>query len=239
MKYRDLLAAQFLSRPNRFIAHCLLNGETVTAHVKNTGRCRELLVPGATVYLQHEPSPNRKTAYTLSHVQKGGRIVQIDSQAPNRLVKEALEEGRLILPGLGRPTLIRPETFYGDSRFDLYLESGGQKAFVEVKGVTLEEDGWARFPDAPTERGIKHLQHLAKAAREGYLCYAVFVIQMENIRGFSPNDQTHPAFGRALIEAQQKGVIPLAFSCRVTLSEAVLADPVPVDLWKGRDIRAD
>ena len=233
MKYENLRPAIFLARPNRFIAHCRLDGEEVIAHVKNTGRCRELLIPGTTVYLQYEDKATRKTAYTLSHVQKGRRIIQIDSQAPNRLVKEALEEGRLSLPGFGVPTLIRPETFYGESRFDLYLENGEKKAFVEIKGVTLEADDWARFPDAPTERGIKHLSHLAKAAAEGYFCYAVFVIQMEEIRGFSPNYATHPAFGKALIEAQKQGVVPLAFGCRVTLNEAVLADPVPVDLWKG------
>ena len=174
MEYQQVLPAVFIERPNRFVALCMLEGHPVTAHVKNTGRCRELLTPGAAVFLQHQPAPGRKTQYTLTHVQKGKRLVHIDSQAPNRLVEEALRASRLSLPGRRRPQVIRPETFYGESRFDFYLEEGEKRAFAEVKGVTLEENGWARFPDAPTERGVKHLQHLARAAEEGYLCYVVF-----------------------------------------------------------------
>ena len=157
MEYQQVLPAVFIERPNRFVALCMLEGHPVTAHVKNTGRCRELLTPGAAVFLQYQPAPGRKTQYTLTHVQKGKRLVHIDSQAPNRLVEEALRASRLSLPGMGRPQVIRPETFYGESRFDFYLEAGEKRAFAEVKGVTLEENGWARFPDAPTERGVKHL----------------------------------------------------------------------------------
>lgn len=234
MEFHRMLPAVFQSRPNRFLAQCMLGGKLVTAHVKNTGRCRELLVPGARVLLQHTPAPGRKTCYTLALVEKAGRWVQIDSQAPNRLVAEALRSGRLALPGLGIPQVIRPETVYGQSRFDFYLEGGGKQAFAEVKGVTLEEGGWARFPDAPTQRGVKHLEHLAHAAEEGYLCYVIFVIQMSGVLGFHPNWETHPAFAQALLRACQAGVVPLAFACQVTPTSAWLAEPVAVDLMKGK-----
>lgn len=235
LEYDRMFPAVFQSRPNRFLAQCMLGGQLVTAHVKNTGRCRELLVPGARVLLQHTPAPGRKTRYTLALVQKAGRWVQIDSQAPNRLVEEALRCRRLALPGLGEAQTIRPETVYGQSRFDFYLEGGGKKAFAEVKGVTLEQGGWACFPDAPTQRGVKHLEHLAHAAREGYLCYVIFVIQMSGILGFCPNWKTHPAFAEALLRACEEGVIPLAFETTVTPEQAQLAGPVPVDLRKGKN----
>lgn len=235
MEYQQVLPAVFIERPNRFVALCMLEGHPVTAHVKNTGRCRELLTPGAAVFLQHQPAPGRKTQYTLTHVQKGKRLVHIDSQAPNRLVEEALRASRLSLPGMGRPQVIRPETFYGESRFDFYLEAGEKRAFAEVKGVTLEENGWARFPDAPTERGVKHLQHLTRAAEEGYLCYVVFVIQMSGIQGFSPNWKTHPAFGEALLQAKKAGVVPLAFECEVLPQRVQLAGPVKIDYGKGKE----
>lgn len=235
MEYQQIFSAVFLSRPNRFTAVCSLDGAEVLAHVKNTGRCRELLVPGAQVLLQYQPAPDRKTRYTLTHVQKGERLVHIDSQAPNHLVEEALRNGSLSLPGLGGLCAIRPETFYGDSRFDFYLEGTQARGFAEVKGVTLEEDGWARFPDAPTQRGVKHLEHLVRAAGEGYLCYAIFVIQTGGIRLFSPNWRTHPAFGQALISAQNAGVCLLAFETDVTPLRVELAGPVPIDLEKGRN----
>lgn len=235
MEYQQIFSAVFLSRPNRFVAVCSLGGEQVLAHVKNTGRCRELLVPGAQVLLQYHPAPGRKTRYTLTHVWKEERLIHIDSQAPNRLVEEAMRKGALSLPGLGTPQVIRPETFYGNSRFDFYLEGNSAKGFMEVKGVTLEEDGWARFPDAPTERGIKHLEHLVKASGEGYACYVVFVIQMGAVRLFSPNWRTHPAFGEALISAQNAGVCLLAFETKVTPLRVELAGPVPIDLEKGRN----
>ena len=168
-------------------------------------------------------------------MQKGKRLVHIDSQAPNRLVEEALRASRLSLPGMGRPQVIRPETFCGESRFDFYLEAGEKRAFAEVKGVTLEENGWARFPDALTERGVKHLQHLARAAEEGYLCYVVFVIQMSGIQGFSPNWKTHPAFGEALLQAKKAGVVPLAFECEVLPQRVQLAGPVKIDYGKGKE----
>ena len=235
MEYQQIFPAVFLERPNRFTAVWSLAGAEVLAHVKNTGRCRELLVTGAQVLLQHHPAPGRKTRYTLTHVQKGDRLVHIDSQAPNRLVGEALQNGSLSLPGLGELRVVRPETFYGASRFDFYLEGTKAKGFAEVKGVTLEEDGWARFPDAPTERGVKHLDHLIQAAQEGYLCYAVFVIQMGGIRLFSPNWRTHPAFGQALVSAQNAGVRLLAYETDVTPLRVELAGPVPIDLEKGRN----
>ena len=235
MEYQQVLPAVFVERPNRFVAICMLEGEQVAAHVKNTGRCRELLTPGAFVFLQYHPAAGRKTQYTLTHVKKGDRLVHMDSQAPNRLLEEALRQRKLLLPGLGMPDIIRPEAFYGESRFDFYLEAGEKRAFVEVKGVTLEENGWARFPDAPTERGVKHLRHLARAAAEGYLCYVVFVIQMSGIRGFSPNWKTHPAFGEALLQAREAGVIPLAFETEVLPRRVELAGSVEIDYTKGRE----
>ena len=235
MEYQQVFSAVFHKRPNRFVAVCSLNGEVVLAHVKNTGRCRELLIPGTQVLLQRHFAVKRKTQYTLTHVWKGDRLVHIDSQAPNRLVEEALQKGSLLLPGLGETRIIRPETFYGDSRFDFYLEGTGGRGFAEVKGVTLEEDGLARFPDAPTQRGVKHLEHLAQAAGEGYLCYAIFVIQMSGVQLFSPNWRTHPAFGETLITAQAAGVHLLAFETNVTPLQVELSGPVPIDLEKGRN----
>ena len=235
MHYGAVLPGSFIARPNRFVARVELEGKEEICHVKNTGRCRELLQPGARVWCRFDGNPNRKTHYDLIAVEKAGRLINIDSQAPNRLVEEALRASRLSLPGMGRPQVIRPETFYGESRFDFYLEEGEKRAFAEVKGVTLEENGWARFPDAPTERGVKHLQHLARAAEEGYLCYVVFVIQMSGIQGFSPNWKTHPAFGEALLQAKKAGVVPLAFECEVLPQRVQLAGPVKIDYGKGKE----
>lgn len=226
MKYRNIQEGRFLSRPNRFIAHVEMNGQEEICHVKNTGRCRELLVPGASVFLEESGNQNRKTKYDLVGVKKGGLLVNMDSQIPNYAVREWLEQGNLF----GKPDSIRQEVKYGNSRFDLYVEAGDKKIFIEVKGVTLEEEGVARFPDAPTERGIKHIQELAQCRKEGYEAYLIFVIQMKGVRLMEPNDKTHKAFGDALRAAAGEGVQILAYDCRVTEDSIFLDQPVEVKL---------
>ncbi|WP_251446140.1 DNA/RNA nuclease SfsA [Vermiculatibacterium agrestimuris] len=226
MRYQNIHKAIFLSRPNRFIAKVLLNGEELTVHVKNTGRCKELLVPGCTVYLEKSPNPARKTAFDLVTVEKGERLINMDSQAPNRLFAEWAQAGHF-LPGL---TLLRPETTWGNSRFDFYWEAGERKGFVEVKGCTLEEGGWTYFPDAPTERGVKHLEELLLAKQQGYEAAVCFVIQMAGAEGFSPNDRTHPAFGQALRRAAEAGVEILTRACHVTPEEVYITESVPLRL---------
>ena len=230
MNYANMVSGTFLARPNRFIAHVDIAGQTETVHVKNTGRCKELLVPGTRVWCQEASSPARKTRFDLITVEKGGRLINMDSQAPNAAAKEWLLSG-----GFGEIEALRAETVHGDSRFDFSFFRDGKLWFLEVKGVTLEENGWARFPDAPTERGVKHLRHLARAAAEGYLCYVVFVIQMSGIRGFSPNWKTHPAFGETLLQAREAGVIPLAFETEVLPRRVELAGSVEIDYTKGRE----
>lgn len=233
MEYLKIVKGKFIDRPNRFIAGVEIDGKKDRAHVKNTGRLRELLLPGAYVYLEdHEGRMgNRKMRYSLIGVEKDGVLINIDSQAPNQVVKEALKEGYLKLPGMGRTGLIKGEKVYGDSRLDFYLEDEDEKkGFIEVKGVTLEEEGIARFPDAPTERGIKHVKELIRAAEEGYQAYILFVIQMKGISCFMPNDKTHPAFGEALKKAQEKGVRLLAYDCLVAENSLQLADSLPVRL---------
>ncbi|MBC8570354.1 DNA/RNA nuclease SfsA [Zongyangia hominis] len=233
MKYGPMIRARFLERPNRFLARCEWEGEEVVAHVRNTGRCRELLTPGAAVYLERSRSPARKTAFSLIAVEKGPILINMDSQAPNKVLGEWLTQGG-VLPGLsGRAQFLRPETTFGASRFDFYLETERERAFVEVKGVTLEEGGGAFFPDAPTERGVKHLRELIKAREAGYAAYAVFVVQMRPVRFFAPNDRTHPAFGAALREASAAGVGVLAYDCAVTPGEITLGKPVPICLEEG------
>ncbi len=225
MHYPRIHPAIFLSRPNRFIAHCQLGGQTEVCHVKNTGRCKELLVPGADVYVQKAENPNRSTAYDLIAVRKGRRLINMDSQCPNRVFQEWAEAGGV--PGL---TLVKGESVFGNSRFDFYLEAGTRKLYVEVKGVTLEEDGVAMFPDAPTERGVKHVQELVKALEAGFEAMVVFIIQMEGVRYFTPNDRTHPAFGEALKAAEASGVRLLALDCRVAPDSITAKDPVEIRL---------
>lgn len=230
MQYEAVVKGKFLSRPNRFIAYVEVDGHRETVHVKNTGRCRELLEPGNTVYLSVSPSPTRKTKYDLIAVEKMRQgkpplLVNMDSQAPNAMVAEWLA-GNLF----STQAKIRREVTYGDSRFDFYVEDGEKKAFLEVKGVTLEEDGIARFPDAPTERGVKHVKELIACLSEGYETYVFFVIQMKEITSFRPNDETHKAFGDALREANKAGVKILACDSRVTPSTADICAPVPVKL---------
>ncbi|MBO5034427.1 MAG: DNA/RNA nuclease SfsA [Oscillospiraceae bacterium] len=231
MHYANIVSGTFLSRPNRFIAKVLVEGVEETVHVKNTGRCKELLVPGCKVWLERSDNPQRKTRYDLVTVEKpleggGTKIVNMDSQAPNRLFAEWAAAGRF-RPGL---TLLRPETAWGHSRFDFYWETAERKGFVEVKGCTLEKDGWTYFPDAPTERGVKHLEELTLAKAEEYEAAVCFVIQMADVEGFSPNDETHPAFGEALRRAAARGVEVLAYACSVVPGEVHMTRPVPVKL---------
>ena len=226
MQYGKILPARLLSRPNRFVARVEAEGEELVCHVKNTGRCRELLVPGATVWLEESPNPSRKTKFDLIAVEKGDRLINMDAQAPNKVFGEWAAAGGF-REGL---TLLRPETTYGSSRFDFYWESSKSRGFVEVKGVTLEEDGVVRFPDAPTLRGVKHLDELVKAREAGYEAAVCFVIQMENVRWFAPNDETHPEFGQALRRAAQAGVEILAMDCAVTPQSLTMGKPVPIRL---------
>jgi len=222
MRYEKVQMATFLERPNRFVARCrMFDGSVQESHVPNTGRCRELLVPGCRVFLQFHDDPRRKTRHSLIAVEKNGILINMDSQAPNRVVEEALRDGSLSLTE-EPPTLIRREAVYRDSRFDFYVESPGEKLFAEVKGVTLEEDGVVRFPDAPTLRGLKHVRELVTAVGEGYKAAVIFVIQMDEARYFAPNNDTQPEFGRALIEAQAAGVRLLARCCEVTPLKIVL-----------------
>ena len=226
MRYSNVRAGRFLARPNRFVAHVELDGETVVCHVKNTGRCRELLVPGATVYLQESGNPARKTRFDLIAVDKGGLLINMDAQAPNQVFAEWARAGHFV-PGL---TLLRPETTWGNSRFDFYWEAGPRRGFVEVKGCTLEEDGHCRFPDAPTTRGVRHLQELEASLQEGYEAAVCFVIQMAGMKDFAPNDATHPEFGAALRQAAAAGVQVLALECTVTPDTLTMAEPVAVKL---------
>lgn len=225
MQYRKMVRGTFLSRPNRFIAHVEIDGKEQVCHVKNTGRCRELLPPGAQVWCQVADDPTRKTKYDLITVQKGARLINMDSQAPNAAAKEWLLSG-----GLGEIENLRPETVHGDSRFDFSFALDGKQCFLEVKGVTLETDGVCAFPDAPTERGVKHLQGLSKAAKEGYGAYVLFVIQMKDVKYLHPNDVTDPAFGTALRQAKKAGVQILAMDCCVTEDTMVICKPVDISL---------
>ncbi len=215
----------FLDRPNRFVAHVRIGGAAETVHVKNTGRCRELLTPGVRVWCQRAESAARKTRYDLIAVEKGPRLINMDSQAPNAAAAEWLAGG-----GLGPVEQLRRETVHEDSRFDFSFRLQGRPCFLEVKGVTLEEDGVCAFPDAPTLRGVKHLRGLTRAAGAGFGAYVLFVIQMEDAVCLRPNEQTDPAFAAALREAAAGGVEVLALDCAVTPERMTLRRPVPVEL---------
>ncbi len=232
MKYANMCPGIFCSRPNRFIAHVQIDGQMQVVHVKNTGRCRELLVPGAEVWCQRSDNPSRKTGYDLIAVNKAGRLINMDSQAPNAAAGEWLTGG-----GLGPVEQLRREQTHGDSRFDFFFEKEGKPCFLEVKGVTLEDGGICAFPDAPTERGAKHLRGLAQAAREGYGAYVLFVIQMDDVAFLHPNEERDPAFAAALREAAQAGVEILALDCRVSPEEMMLQAPVPVALDRDEEGR--
>ena len=225
MYYRHMVPGIFHARPNRFIAHIEIDGQMQICHVKNTGRCRELLPPGAKVWCQESTNPNRKTKYDLIAVQKGDRLINMDSQAPNIAAGEWLRSG-----GLGPVEQVKAETVHGDSRFDFSFVKDGTLCFLEVKGVTLETDGVCAFPDAPTERGAKHLRGLIQAAREGYGAYVLFVIQMSDVKYLHPNDATDPVFAAALREAAENGVTILAMDCGVTPDTMNLRLPVLVNL---------
>jgi sugar fermentation stimulation protein A len=227
MKYQNVCGGVFISRPNRFIAEIELGGRHERVHVKNTGRCRELLIPGAAVYLREAANPSRSTRYDLIAVQKGERLVNMDSSAPNAAFYEYLQSGLHI----GGAAFIKPEARYGASRFDFYVETRDRKIFIEVKGVTLEEDGVVMFPDAPTERGVKHLNELARCVRDGYEAQVVFVVQMNNVRYFTPNNKTHPAFGEALVSAENAGVAVSAFDCDVSPDSMTIGQAVEVRLF--------
>lgn len=209
MIYESVRTGRFLSRPNRFIAVVDIDGTDTVCHVKNTGRCKELLIPGCTVVLEQADNPNRKTPYDLIAVYKGDRLINMDSQAPNAVAAD-------YLAARFPHAIIRREVTYGDSRFDFFIQDGTEQWFVEVKGCTLEIDNVGYFPDAPTERGVKHLRHLMSATEAGYCTAVLFVIQMEGITAIRPNDLTHPAFGAALREAAEKGVQIWAVDCTVT-----------------------
>ena len=218
--------AVFLVRPNRFIAYVEQAGKREICHVKNTGRCRELLLPGTQVYIQRQSNPARKTPFDLIAVKKGERLINMDSQAPNKVTAEWLRTGGFCSP----QARIKPECAYGNSRFDFYIEDGLNKIFMEVKGVTLEEDGIVRFPDAPTERGVKHIQELIECKKAGYEAYIFFVIQMKNVHFMEPNDRTHPAFGKALRKAAAEGVGIFARDCAVEPDTLVIDQEVEVRL---------
>lgn len=226
MKYQHIVQAEFVDRPNRFVAHVRVNGQEETVHVKNTGRCKELLTKGATVYLEKSENPNRSTAYDLVAVEKGKRMINMDSQAPNKVVGEWLLKKELF-PDL---ILVRPETKYGNSRFDFYVETLQEKIFIEVKGVTLENNGVVKFPDAPSDRAVKHLEELVQAKKVGYRTFVIFVIQMEDVVYFLPNEETHAAFAEALKAAAKEGVEVLAYDCKVTPDSLEINQSVPVFL---------
>ncbi len=223
MRYTDMVQGRFLARPNRFIAHVEIDGRVEICHVKNTGRCRELLTPHAKVWCQRFDQSNRKTKFDLIAVQKGKRLINMDSQAPNKAAKEWLLAG-----GLGEIKNLKAETVHVDSRFDFSFELNGKTCFLEVKGVTLEENGVCAFPDAPTLRGTKHLRGLTAAVGEGFGAYVLFVIQMKDVTYLRPNDSTDPAFGCALRQAAQAGVQVLAVDCHVTAEEMTIGKAVPV-----------
>ena len=226
MRYERVRAGTFLGRPNRFVARVELPEGMETVHVKNTGRCRELLVPGARVYLAGSGNPARKTRFDLIAVEKGSRLINMDAQAPNQVFGEWAERGEF-LPGV---TAVRREVRYGDSRLDFCLDTAEGPHYVEVKGVTLEDQGRARFPDAPTERGVKHIRELTRAVEDGFAATLFFVVQMEGMERVSPNDDTHPAFGEALRRAARAGVRVEAWECAVTPDSIAIRRPVPVIL---------
>ena len=225
MKYGKMVEGTFLARPNRFIAHIEIAGKVEVCHVKNTGRCRELLPAGAKVWCLDADSPKRKTRYDLITVQKGERLINMDSQAPNAAAKEWLLSG-----GLGKIEDLKAESKHGDSRFDFSFMKDGKPCFLEVKGVTLENEGVCAFPDAPTERGTKHIRELTKLAQEGYGAYVLFVIQMEGVKYLHPNDVTDKPFGDALRHAEKAGVKILAYDCKITENTMDIHEKVGVIL---------
>ena len=223
MRYENIVKGRFLERPNRFVAHVEIDGREEVCHVKNTGRCRELLVRDCTVYLDKAKNPERKTKYDLVAVEKGQRLINMDSYAPNIAAGE-------FLPKIFPNCIIKPEYTYGNSRFDFYIEDNSKKILLEVKGVTLEQDGVVMFPDAPTERGLKHVNELISCTKDGYEAYLLFVVQMDKVKYFTPNYGTHPEFGEALKKASQEGVKLLAYDCAVAPDSMEIKSPVCINL---------
>ncbi len=230
MKYKEVVKGVFKERPNRFIAKVEIDGNEETVHVKNTGRCKELLLENSVVYLSVSDNPLRKTKYDLIAVEKqtenGTVLINMDSQAPNDMVAEWLKKGALF----SKNAIIKREVTFGKSRFDFYVEDSNNKAFIEVKGVTLENNGVALFPDAPTERGVKHIKELCSCVEKGYSAYIIFVIQMSGINLFKPNDATHKAFGDALRQAEKAGVSILAYDSVVTNESVCINKPIMIEL---------
>lgn len=233
MKYENIVKGKFIERPNRFVAEVEIDGRRVRTHVKNTGRCKELLVSGAVVYLEDFDGRmgNRKMRYSLIAVEKGNLLVNMDSQAPNKICEEGLLSGVINLPGMAELSVVQREKTYGNSRFDFYLEDvNGKRGWLEVKGVTLEEQAIASFPDAPTERGTKHVMEMTKAVREGFAGYILFIVQMKGMKCIKPNDEHDPDFGRELRRAAASGVNVLAWDCLVEPSEIKADERVEVIL---------
>ena len=230
MKYdKKIIKAEFINRPNRFYSTVIVNGEEIKVHVPNTGRCREILIPGCTVFLREETNPTRKTPYDLIAVYKGNKLISIDSHIPNKVIDEALKNKKV--EGLEEYTNILREKTFGKSRFDFKLSTDeGKEYFLEVKGVTLEENGHSRFPDAPTERGAKHLFELVEAKKQGYGAGVMFLIQLEDVNKFSPNDERDKAFGEALRFAKENGIDIFAYNCIVTEDGIEIKEPVDIIL---------
>lgn len=226
MKYSNIIKGEFISRPNRFIANVLVGDKVETVHVKNTGRCKELLLPHSEVYLWKSASENRKTKYDLVGVRKGERLINIDSMAPNAVALEYISNGRLV----DNLRCVKGEYTYNSSRFDFYIETDSARGFVEVKGVTLERDGVVLFPDAPTERGVKHVKELIVAKQNGFEAYILFVVQMSDVKEFTPNAETHPEFAKVLKLAKDNGVKIIAITCNVTPDEILPDKIIPVIL---------
>lgn len=230
MTYKKIVEGRFISRPNRFIANIEINGNEETVHVKNTGRCKELLITGCKVFLAPSENPKRKTKYDLIAVIKKADnkeiLINMDSQIPNLVAEEWLRKGELF----SKEALIKREVTFKNSRFDIYVEDGQRKAFIEVKGVTLENNGTLMFPDAPTLRGIKHINELIEAAKAGYEAYILFVIQMKGAKEFKPNDLTHKEFGDTLRKAKASGVKILAYDCKITPNSIELDSPVKINI---------
>ena len=226
MIYQNIYSGKFLERPNRFIANVEVDGEIKVCHVKNTGRCREILTPGADVFIDYVDKAERKTKYDLISVYKGDKLINIDSQAPNKIFHEFLLKGKLI----SNITYIKPEFKYLNSRFDFYIETANRKILIEVKGVTLEEDGITKFPDAPTLRGVRHVEELILSMDNGYEAYVIFIIQMKDVRYFTPNNHMHPQFGEVLKKAWEKGVKILAYDCNVGKDFIEISEEVSVKL---------
>lgn len=236
MKYKEIVSGEFIARPNRFIAYCTIDGVKHKCHVKNTGRCKELLLPGATVYLERSNNPNRKTEFSLVSVRKNEQIINIDSQSPNKIAYDAIVSGAFRPFGLKGTLLeIKREVTYGNSRFDLFIKTDKEEGFIEVKGVTLKENRIAMFPDAPTERGRKHVLELIKAKQQGYYASALLVLQMTNCSAVTANWYTDPPFSTAITEAKNQGVIIQGFDCSVTKDTISYHEPIPVLFQQNRN----